>query len=254
VKDLYAPVIQDLVNDVHVHEAYAGTEGQYAFQLYEDTQGTVPVVDDIIFEFVPSQEGPLSPDARAIPLSDVKINTPYRIVVTTPSGLWRYDVHDVVVFTATDPPSLQCLGKSQNTINMSGEKVTEGDISTAITLASEEEGILVREFVVAPEVSATGGIYHIFAEFGQPPSSLEGFTERFDTHLQQINDLYYHVRAARTILPAVIHPVELGTFDSLERQRLKEQNKAIGQTKMPRITSLDQALQNLIPAIVPFVG
>ncbi len=251
VKELYSPVIKDLVGDVHVHEAYAGTEGTYGFQLYEDQRGVVPVVDDILFEFVQSQEGSLAPDATTIPLSDVKINTPYRIVITTPSGLWRYDVHDFVMFTAMDPPTLQCLGKSQNTINISGEKVTEGDISVALTLASEDQGLLVREFVVAPEVTAKGGTYHIFAEFGQSPTNLEIFTNRFDVHLQQVNELYFHVRAARTILPAVIHPVSIGTFDSLERQRLRENDKAIGQTKMPRITSLDHALENLVSTLIP---
>lgn len=254
VKELYSPVIKDLVGDVHVHEAYAGTEGTYGFQLFEEQRGVVPVVDDIIFEFVQSQEGPLSPDANTVPLSDVKINTPYRIVITTPSGLWRYDVHDLVMFTSLDPLSLQCLGKSQNTINISGEKVSEGDISAAITLACEDQGLLVREFVVAPEVTAAGGTYHVFAEFSESPANLELFTNRFDSHLQQINDLYYHVRAARTILPAVIHPVTMGTFDLLERQRLRENNKAIGQTKMPRITSLDQALENLLPAPLPVEG
>ena len=254
VKELYSPVIKDLVGDVHVHEAYAGTEGTYGFQLYEEQRGVVPVVDDIIFEFVQSQEGPLSPNANTIPISDVKINTPYRIVVTTPSGLWRYDVHDLVMFTSLDPLSLQCLGKSQNTINISGEKVSEGDISAAITLACEDQGLLVREFVVAPEVTAQGGTYHVFAEFSESPTNLEIFTNRFDTHLQQINELYYHVRAARTILPAVVHPVSVGTFDLLERQRLRENNKAIGQTKMPRLTSLDQALKNLLPAPLPVEG
>ena len=254
VKDLYSPVIKDLVGDVHVHEAYAGTEGTYGFQLFEDQRGVVLVVDDILFEFVPSQEGPLPPDTATIPLSDVKINTPYRIVITTPSGLWRYDVHDLVMFTALDPPTLQCLGKSQNTINISGEKVSEGDISAALTLACEDQGLLVREFVVAPEVTAKGGTYHIFAEFGEFPSNLEVITNRFDIHLQQLNELYYHVRAARTILPAVIHPVSLGTFDALERQRLREKNKAIGQTKMPRITTLDQALESLIATPIPIEG
>ncbi len=254
VKELYSPVIKDLVGDVHVHEAYAGTEGTYGFQLYEDQRGVVPVVDDIIFEFVPSQEGPISPDAQTIPLSDVKINTPYRIVITAPSGLWRYDVHDLVVFTSKNPPTLQCLGKSQNTINISGEKVTEGDISVALTLTCEDQGLLIREFVVAPEVTAKGGTYHVFAEFGQSPPNLDAFSKRFDTHLQEVSELYYHVREARTILPAVIHPVTIGIFDTLERQRLREHNKAIGQTKMPRITSLDQALQNLISTPISVEG
>jgi hypothetical protein len=254
VKSLYTPVIRELVGDVHIHEAYAGTEATHAVQIYEDIQGTVPVVDDIFFEFTTARDGKIPPDADTIPLSDVKRNTPYRILVTTPSGLWRYDLHDIVIFTDLDPPTLQCLGKSENTINLSGEKVTEGDISSALTQTSEEEGLVIREFVVAPEVTAEGGTYHIFSEFSEPPKDLDRFATKFDHHLQQINELYYHVRAARTITPSMVHAVPPGTFDTFERKRLQERSKAIGQTKMPRITTYEQALEYLQPLIAPVIS
>lgn len=254
VKELYAPVIHDLVGDVHIHEAYAGTEGTYGVQIYEDMDGVTPIVDDIYFEFTLARDGPLTSDMETIPLADVKVNTPYRMLVTTPAGLWRYDLHDIVIFTAIDPPTLKCLGKSQNTLNLSGEKVTEGDISAALTMTSDEQAVLVREFVIAPEITAEGGTYHIFAEFDEPPKSIENFTTIFDKNLREVNELYFHVRAARTILPAIIHSVPLGTFDTLERQRLLEHDKAIGQTKMPRITTLDQAMDCLLPAPVQVVS
>ncbi|MFX1563204.1 MAG: GH3 auxin-responsive promoter family protein [Promethearchaeota archaeon] len=250
VKDLYSPVIHDIVGDVHIHEAYAGTEGTYAVQLYEDMHGMVPVVDDIYFEFAEAQDGPLPPDTETFPLSEVRTNIPYRIIVTTPTGFWRYDAHDMVIFTSLDPPTLRCLGKSENTINISGEKVSEGDISAALTLTCEEQETFVREFVVAPQIEAEGGTYHIFAEFGIPPTDLERFTKCFDKHLQSVNELYYHVRNARTVLPAIIHSVPVGSFDAYERNRLLQNNKAIGQTKMPRITTLDQANEQLLLAAV----
>lgn len=250
VKDLYGPVIHDIVGDVHIHEAYAGTEGTYAVQIYEDMRGVVPIVDDIYFEFAEARDGPLPPDIETIPLSDVKTSTPYRIIVTSPTGLWRYDVHDLVIFSSLDPPTLRCLGKSENTINLSGEKVSEGDISAALTMTSEEQDALVREFVVAPQVSFEGGTYHIFVEFGEPPTDIERFTVSFDKHLQSVNELYYHVRDAKTVLPAVIHSVPVGSFDAYERNRLRQNNKAIGQTKMPRITTFDQASAQLLHATV----
>ncbi|MFX1563371.1 MAG: GH3 auxin-responsive promoter family protein [Promethearchaeota archaeon] len=250
VKDLYGPVIQDMVGDVHIHEAYAGTEGTYAVQLYEDMQGVVPVVDDIYFEFAGECDGPLPPDTETIPLSDVKTGVPYRVIVTTPTGFWRYDVHDLVIFTSLNPPTLRCLGKSENTINLSGEKVSEGDISAALTMTCEEQDALVREFVIAPMVTIEGGTYHLFAEFGKSPANLELFTASFDRHLKSVNELYYHGRNAKTLLPAVIHSVPLGSFDAYERNRLQQNNKAIGQTKMPRITTYDQATEQLLLATV----
>ncbi|MFX1539589.1 MAG: GH3 auxin-responsive promoter family protein, partial [Promethearchaeota archaeon] len=248
VRDLYEPMIYDLAGDVHIHEVYAGTEACYGIQIYEDLAGVVPMLDDIIFEFTSMRKGPLPPDAETIPLCEVKKNTPYRIIVSTPSTLWRYDLHDVVMFSSLNPLTLQCLGKSTNILNLSGEKVSEQHISAALTIASEEQDALVRDFVVAPQVDSIGACYHLFVEFSHAPNDLRGFTRGFDSALQEVNRLYWEVRTASTISPAVIHPVPSGRFDDFEFKQLQSPQCTIGQTKMPRITTLDQAQEQLLIA------
>jgi hypothetical protein len=246
VRDLYEPMIYDLAGDVHIHEVYAGTEACYGIQIYEDLVGVVPMMDDVVFEFASMQKGPLPPDVETIPLNEVKKNTPYRIIVSTPSTLWRYDLHDVVMFTSLDPLTLRCLGKSTNILNLSGEKVSEQHISAALSITSEKQDALVRDFVVAPHVSPTGSCYHLFVEFNRHPSDLNRFTKGFDSALKEMNHLYLEVRTARTIGPAVIHTVPSGRFDDYEFSRLQSQRCAIGQTKMPRITTFNQAQEQLL--------
>jgi hypothetical protein len=248
VRDLYEPMIYDLAGDVHIHEVYAGTEACYGIQLYEDVAGVVPMLDDIFFEFTSMQKGPLPSDVETIPLCEVKINTPYRIIVSTPSMLWRYDLHDVVMFTSLDPLTLRCLGKSTNILNLSGEKVSEQHISAALTIVGEEQDALIRDFVVAPQVSPTGVRYHLFVEFSRVPNDLQVFTKRFDLTLQEVNRLYWEVRNASTINPAIIHPVPSGRFDDYEFNQLQSQQCVIGQTKMPRITTINQAQEKLLIA------
>lgn len=245
VRDLYEPIIRDLVGDVLIHESYASTESCYGSQLTEDMRGVVPAVDLTVFEFAEAKDGPLAPDAETIPLSDVKRNTPYRIVASSRSMLWRYDVHDMVIFTDLDPPTMRCMGKSENVVNLSGEKVSEMDITNALAVACEEEDALLRDFVVAPEVSVNGGTYHLFTEFARSPSNLGAFARTFDAALQERNQLYGEVRKAQTLGAAVIHPVAPGSFDSYEQQRLQSEHCIVGQTKMPRIASLDQAVETL---------
>ncbi|TRO55950.1 hypothetical protein E2P64_06425 [Candidatus Bathyarchaeota archaeon] len=248
VRDLYEPMIHDLAGDVHIHEVYAGTEACYGIQLFEDHVGVVPMMDDIVFEFASMQKDPLAPDTETIPLGEVKKDTPYRIIVTTPSTLWRYDLQDVVMFTSLNPLTLRCLGKSTNILNLSGEKVSEQHISAALKITSEEQDALVRDFVVAPLVSPTSSCYHLFVEFNRAPQDLGGFTRGFDSALKEMNHLYWEVRTAKTIGPAVIHSVPTGRFDDYEFNRLQSQQCAIGQTKMPRITTIDQAQEHLIVA------
>ncbi|MDO8055511.1 MAG: GH3 auxin-responsive promoter family protein, partial [Candidatus Hermodarchaeota archaeon] len=246
VRDLYEPVVQDLAGDVHIHESYASTEGVFACQLYEDKHGVVPMVDDVFFEFAEMQEGPLRPDADTIPLSDVKLNTPYRVVISGRTCLWRYDHQDVVVFIDSNPPTMRCLGKSKNVISISGEKVTESDLGLALRMACETQDALYREFVVAPLITETESSYHIFVEFTKSPNDFTLLGTDIDEALKQLSDAYNLVRNAGAISNVVVHPVPAGRFSAYENQRLQSGQAIVGQTKPPRLISFDNATQQLL--------
>ncbi len=249
VRDLYEPVVRDLIGDVHVHESYASTEGVYSSQIFADKPGVVPNIDTAFFEFVELEKGPLAPDAEAIPLSDVKANTPYRIIVSSSTCLWRYDQGDTVVFTDTDPLTMVCMGKSKNIISVSGEKVTQGHLGQAMAIACEEHSAQYQEFIVAPEVLEAGNIYHIFVEFVQAPRDLTRFARTFDEALQRINNLYEVVRAADGVTDVKIYAVPNGGFDAFQAQRIKTGKVVVGQTKPPRITTIDLATQHLLTPV-----
>jgi hypothetical protein len=248
VRDLYEPVVRDLAGDVHIHESYASTEGMYACQLYEDKHGVVPVVDDIFLEFAEMQEGPLQPQTETIPLSDIKLNTPYRIIISGKTCLWRYDHEDVVVFIDDDPPTMRCLGKSKNVISISGEKVTESDLGLALRMACEEQDAMYREFVVAPLITETESSYHVFVEFTKAPIDIAALGTNIDQALKQLSDAYSLVRNAGAISDVVVHPVPSGSFAAYENQRLESGRAIVGQTKPPRLISYDNATQQLLQA------
>jgi hypothetical protein len=254
VRDLYAPSIRDFVGDVHIHDAYGGTEGMYGFQVYAEMKGVAPFVDEVFFEFAKDYPGPLPPDVETLPLSDVKPKTPYRMIVSSPSGLWRYDVHDLVIFDSVDPLDMRCIGKSENIINLSGEKVSEWDIGTALTTACEEQGIQLREFVVAPEVKASGATYHIFVELTENPENMRRFMQVVDETLREVNNCYLVIRDAGTLNSVVVHALPTGSFDTYQYHRLQSGQCTVGQTKMPRITTFEhvtQYLMNGVPIVAP---
>jgi hypothetical protein len=254
VRDLYAPSIRDFVGDVHIHDAYGGTEGMYGFQIYAEMKGVAPFVDEVVFEFAEDYPGPLPHDVETLPLSDVKRKTPYRLIVSTSSGMWRYDVHDLVIFDSLDPFDMRCIGKSENIINLSGEKVSEWDIGTALTAACEEQGIQLREFVIAPQVKASGATYHIFAELTDEPKNLARFTQVVDNTLRDVNNCYLVIRDAGTLNPVVVHPLPQGSFDAYQHHRLQSGECTMGQTKMPRITTFEHVTEHLMngtPVVAP---
>ncbi|MFX1474367.1 MAG: GH3 auxin-responsive promoter family protein, partial [Promethearchaeota archaeon] len=94
----FRQVIHDLLGDVEIWSSYGATEGTLGGQIYPEG-GIVAAVDRTFFEFQAMEEG-----AEPIPLSEVKINTPYKILITNHAGFYRYSLGDLVTFVALDPP------------------------------------------------------------------------------------------------------------------------------------------------------
>ena len=56
----------------------------------------------IFYEFIPFN-GYNEDSSKIIPLSEVKLNTNYAMVITTNAGLWRYKIGDTIRFTSLSP-------------------------------------------------------------------------------------------------------------------------------------------------------
>ena len=123
-----------------------------------------------------------------------------------------------------------------------------------MTTACEEQGIQLREFVVAPEVKSSGATYHIFAELTETPENMTRFTQVVDETLRDVNNCYLVIRDAGTLNPVVVHALPQGSFDTYQYHRLQSGQCTVGQTKMPRITTFEhvaQYLMNGIPVDAP---
>ena len=93
---------------VAFHEIYRAAEGFIAAQDAEASAGLRLMTNaGIFFEFIPMSEFEESrmPSLHpfAVPLSGVSADVDYALVLTTPSGLARYVVGDIVRFVSTSP-------------------------------------------------------------------------------------------------------------------------------------------------------
>ncbi len=70
----------------------------------------------IFYEFIPMDAyGTLQ--QRVIPLSDVKLNTNYAVIITTNAGLWRYKIGDTIRFVSLSPHRIKVSGRTKHHIN-----------------------------------------------------------------------------------------------------------------------------------------
>lgn len=146
--------------EVTFHEVYAATECFVAAQDAKPADGLRLLADaGVFFEFLPLADYAASPPAtlaaKTVPLEGVRTGEPYVLLVTTPGGLCRYVLGDIVRFTSTDPHRLIYLGRLQQLLNAFTEQVSEKDLNDALIAVCQRHGWSITDFHVAPLVTST---------------------------------------------------------------------------------------------------
>lgn len=231
---------------VKFHEVYGASEGLIAVQDRTGTQGLRLMADGgLFFEFLPLADyderrlGELG--GKAVPLAGVERDRDYVILLTTPAGLTRYVLGDVVRFLSTTPPRLIYVGRTQLQLNAFGERMIEKELTDALVGVCREHDWPIVNFHVAPMAvpSATiesRGRHEWWVELRAgtaitPRGPL--LEDQLDEKLLQLNAHYAARRKAGTLLPPLVRLVMPGTFEDWMRRR----GRWGGHSKMPRCRS-----------------
>ncbi len=221
--------------EMHFWEHYGASEGFFAHQTSLTDEAMMLHLDNgVFYEFVRMDER--DADApRRYTVADVEVDVRYALYVTTCSGLWAYDVGDVVRFTRTDPPKIIVAGRTSEMLDRYGEAVFGEEARAALRHACEQTGAQVRDFHVAPRPAALDQMpaHEWLVAFERRPPSLPAFAEAIDAYLQRVNRHYQIRREARVFDPPQIIPLPAGAF----LEWLKRSRKRVGaQSKVPRMS------------------
>ena len=202
--DLYYNWLIELLGPIDFRELYACTECMsLGFQL-DSERGMWPNLDLIFFEFIPMKDYRKDvKTARRLAINEVQVGSDYVIALTTIGGLYSYILGDVVRFTSLAPLRLAITGRTHKEISLSGEKVTENHIISALRYASRETGAVISDF------TATGRIdraprHEVGIEFAIPPTSLDKFASFLDLALCKENNAYSEIRQIGSIDPVLV--------------------------------------------------
>ncbi|MHA2222794.1 MAG: GH3 family domain-containing protein, partial [Candidatus Thorarchaeota archaeon] len=122
--DPYKQWLKKTLPKASLFDNYAGSEGFYGTTLLKHTDNGIQLLPHInYFEFIPENE--IHKDVpTVIPLSEVKKNHRYEIVLTNMMGYTRYRIGDMLTFIDTDPFSVHRIGRKGRAVNLAGEKLT----------------------------------------------------------------------------------------------------------------------------------
>ncbi len=230
---------------INYQETYNASEGFFGIQDCTDKSEMLLMLDyGVFYEFVPvSDMG--SPNAKAIPLWEVKTGVNYAMLISTNAGLWRYDIGDTIRFTDTKPYRIVITGRSKYFINLAGEELILEDAEYAIAKACEKSGARINEYMAGPSDIANGAPmrHEWYFEFEKPPQDIAHFAEHLDTALKVQNSDYEAKRYKNMLLqPPLVQSVKSGVFYTW----LKKHNKLGGQNKVPRLLNQRQYINELI--------
>mgnify|MGYP006278445705 CR=1 FL=1 len=232
----YRDLLEEKIGkDVDFIETYGASEGFFSFQDELDDPSMLLHLDNgVFYEFVRLDEKGTE-DPRRYTIADVEPNVRYSLYVTSTSGLWSYEVGDVVRFTQTFPHKLTVAGRTSEMIDEYGEALYGDEARGALRYACDETGAQVLDYHIAPRALENGERpgHEWIIEFEKTPSDLDGFSDLLDEYLQDVNRHYQMRREARAFDAPSISTVPEGAFyDWLKATK----DDISGQTKVPRMS------------------
>ena len=82
----------------------------------------------VFYEFIPENA---EDETKTLTIDQLEVGKRYEIVLTNLSGFYRYRIKDVVEVTGYyyESPMIRFAYRKSQLINISGEKMTEGDLA-----------------------------------------------------------------------------------------------------------------------------
>ena len=192
---------------------FLASEGHFTLPNRDHTASGILSLNGNYYEFIP--EASLD-DANPPVLSshELESGVNYAVLLTTPGGLYRYDIHDIVQVTGfyRNAPLLAFIRKGRDMTSITGEKMHVNHLLLALEEVRRRYDVsVVEQFRVVANVSVRR--YEIYAEFkGEVAPDLlrHEVIPHLDRALAGVNVEYAEKRRSRRLAPPCLHLMRPG--------------------------------------------
>jgi len=164
------------------------------------------------FEFIPKRRPIVRADGPCA--HEVQEGGRYFILLTTSYGLYRYHIHDLVRVTGfhNRTPLIEFLSKGSHFSNLTGEKLSEYQVTHAMADVLAELSLTLNTYSVAPCWNDEQPYYGLFLERGDLPDATVGdrLTTRLEKRLCETNVEYAAKRESLRLGPMRLEAVRNG--------------------------------------------
>jgi hypothetical protein len=212
------------------------SEGRMTIPFADNTPAGVLDVTTHYFEFIPEEEGD-SPKPTVLGAHELREGGRYFILLTTSYGLYRYHIHDLVRVAGfhNRTPRIEFLSKGSHFSNLTGEKLSEYQVTHAMAEVLAELALALNHYGVAPCWDDERPYYGLFLERGDLPDAASGerLAARLDERLRETNVEYASKRSSLRLGALRLELVRDGFWARWDRERLKRSGGTVEQYKHP---------------------
>lgn len=236
-----APLRAYIGKDIPIFSSmYGASEGQIGIGTTLNAPTYLLCTHLTYFEFIPEDEI-FADNPSVLPMTEVLPGRRYELVITTPSGFYRYRLGDVVqiVDFYYDVPIIHYCYRIGMLQNITGEKTTTDAMMQALHVASQQYGLHFSDFTTVANLAATVPYYTFLVEAEDRPPADFSFT--LDKQLGEANPRYRAAREAGKLSSCRVVPTAPACFSAFRDLRLQD-GTSTNQFKMPRRLTMAEAL------------
>lgn len=236
----YIPRLRERFPGVAVRDhGLHASEGRMTLPLEDDHTAGVLEIQTHFFEFIPTEQSEsMAPDV--LEAHELQEGREYYILLTTSSGLYRYNIRDVVRCLGHfgETPLLEFRHKGSHISSITGEKIVESQVVEAVKSASASTGLALRLYTLTPEWSDLPGYVLYVApalDSGTTANteSLSLLANVTDAALKSLNMEYDEKRESGRLSPIRCVRLEPSVWQQFTRTRTSRSGGSPEQYKHP---------------------
>jgi len=233
----YIRRLQELCHGLPVRDhGLHASEGRMTLPLEDNSPSGVLEVETHFFEFIPVEEMESS-QPTVLEAHELLEGREYFILLTTSSGLYRYNIRDVVrcVGFYGSTPLLEFRHKGAHISSITGEKLAESQIVESVRHAEAATGVQTRLFTLTPAWGSPPG-YILYVRPVSPGATTDDW-ERLvaivERCLVEQNEEYGEKRATARLQPLQIQVLPDEAWEQLHVTRTRRSGGSHEQYKHP---------------------
>ncbi|MFH1753046.1 MAG: GH3 auxin-responsive promoter family protein [Candidatus Omnitrophota bacterium] len=196
------------------------------------------------YEFLPREQRDAK-EKKTLLCHELEVGREYFVIITTPGGLYRYDIDDVVRVTGfhNKTPRIEFVQKGLNVTSLTGEKLYESHVAEAVKKAVESVGVNMEFFTACIEwADIPRYVFLVQLKDAHQKEKKRDLLRSIDDQIKVLNIEYDTKRRSERLGDPVLKIVRRGDFDNYRVSKVAA-GAHDGQFKIPQLTK-DVCFQN----------